>query len=116
MNLADSYPQAPISGGTPKMRKVIVEVNRVDDPENDFIYKNIIPIESQPLFENFLETSGGNQDKDYTRFIMKVINKVIETPQYTTQDNDRTIFETFRTFNEYLFAISESKEIQSMRS
>ena len=46
-NLADSYPQAPISGGTPKMRKIIVEVNRVDDPENDFIYRNKIPIESE---------------------------------------------------------------------
>jgi hypothetical protein len=31
INLADSYPQAPISGGTPRMREVITEVNRVED-------------------------------------------------------------------------------------
>ena len=31
INLADSYPQAPASGGTPRMREVITEVNRVDD-------------------------------------------------------------------------------------
>ena len=36
INLADSYPQAPASGGTPRMREVITEINRVDDPENDF--------------------------------------------------------------------------------
>jgi hypothetical protein len=29
INLADSYPQAPISGGTPRMREVITEVNRL---------------------------------------------------------------------------------------
>ena len=32
INLADSYPQAPASGGTPRMREVITEVNRVDNP------------------------------------------------------------------------------------
>ena len=31
INLADSYPQAPISGGTPRMREAINEVNRVED-------------------------------------------------------------------------------------
>jgi len=32
VNLADSYPQAPISGGTPRMREVINDVNRSEDP------------------------------------------------------------------------------------
>lgn len=31
INLSDHYPQAPPSGGTPRMREVITEVNRVDD-------------------------------------------------------------------------------------
>lgn len=31
INLADSYPQAPASGGTPRMREVITEINRIDD-------------------------------------------------------------------------------------
>ena len=31
VNLADYYPQAPITGGTLKMKGVINEVNRVDD-------------------------------------------------------------------------------------
>ena len=31
VNLADYYPQAPITGGTLKMKEVINEVNRVDD-------------------------------------------------------------------------------------
>ena len=44
INLADSYPQAPISGGTPRMKQVISEINMVDDPEKDFIYLNKIPL------------------------------------------------------------------------
>ena len=44
INLADSYPQAPISGGTPKMKDVITEINRVDDEENDFIFTSGIRI------------------------------------------------------------------------
>lgn len=31
INLADNYPQAPASGGTPRMREVITDVNRVED-------------------------------------------------------------------------------------
>ena len=31
INLADNYPQAPASGGTPRMKEVINEVNRLDD-------------------------------------------------------------------------------------
>ena len=30
-NLADIYPQAPIVGGTPKMKEVLIDVNRTDD-------------------------------------------------------------------------------------
>jgi hypothetical protein len=44
VNLADMYPQAPPSGGTPRMREVITEVNRVDDTQNDFIYTSNIKI------------------------------------------------------------------------
>jgi hypothetical protein len=31
LNLADSYPEASASGGTPRMREVINDINRVDD-------------------------------------------------------------------------------------
>ena len=42
LNTADNYPQAPASGGTPRMRDVITDVNRVDNPDNDLIYNNRI--------------------------------------------------------------------------
>ena len=44
INVADSYPQAPISGGTPRMREVITEVNRIEDEENDLIWNSGIKI------------------------------------------------------------------------
>jgi hypothetical protein len=44
INLADSYPQAPPAGGTPRMREILTEVNRVDDDQNDFIYTSDIKI------------------------------------------------------------------------
>jgi len=44
LNLADCYPQAPISGGTPRMREAINPVNRGDDPQNDFIFTSGIKI------------------------------------------------------------------------
>jgi hypothetical protein len=31
INLADCYPQAQAAGGTPRMKEVITEVDRVDD-------------------------------------------------------------------------------------
>lgn len=31
VNLADNYPQAPASGGTPRMRDAIMDLNRVED-------------------------------------------------------------------------------------
>jgi hypothetical protein len=37
INLAESYPQAQAqaSGGTPRMRKAITDVNRTEDEDND---------------------------------------------------------------------------------
>lgn len=31
VNLADNYPQASPSGGTPRMRETIIDLNRVED-------------------------------------------------------------------------------------
>ena len=45
LNTADNYPQAPASGGTPRMRDVITDVNRVENPDNDLIYNSGIKIE-----------------------------------------------------------------------
>ena len=44
LNTADNYPQAPASGGTPRMRDVITDVNRVDNPDNDLIFNSGIKI------------------------------------------------------------------------
>jgi hypothetical protein len=45
VNLADNYPQASVSGGTPQMREVITEVNRVEDGHNDYF----LPINSKSV-------------------------------------------------------------------
>ena len=45
INTANNYPQAPSSGGTPKMRKVITAVDRSDNPDNDLILLSGIKIE-----------------------------------------------------------------------
>jgi hypothetical protein len=44
INLADSFPQAAASGGTPRMRDAIIDISRVDDPQNDFLVANDIKI------------------------------------------------------------------------
>ncbi len=44
VNLADNYPQAPPSGGTPRMRDAIIDLNRVENEENDLIFANRIEI------------------------------------------------------------------------
>ena len=44
INQAYNYPQAPISGGTPRMREVINDINRTDDEENDLIWTSGIKI------------------------------------------------------------------------
>ena len=44
INQADSFPQAPVSGGTPRMREAITEVNRADDEVNDLIWTSGIKI------------------------------------------------------------------------
>lgn len=43
-NLSDYYPQAPATGGTAKMKEVILNINRTDDEENDLICTNNIRI------------------------------------------------------------------------
>ena len=82
---------------------MISEINRVDDPEKDFIYINKIPLVDDPKCEDIFK----DEEYDYTRFIMKVLNAVIEIPQDSTEDyKGRTIFEKFRSFNEHLFSLS----------
>lgn len=34
------YPQAPITGASLRMKRVVHEVNRTEDEENDLIYSN----------------------------------------------------------------------------
>ena len=81
-------------------------MNMVDDPEKDFIYINKIPLIDDPD-DIKLKNIFKDEEYDYTRFIMKVLNAVIEMPQDSTEDyKDRTIFEKFRSFNEHLFSLS----------
>ena len=44
INAADYYPQAPVSGGTPRMRETITDVDRVDDPDNDLLFNSKVRI------------------------------------------------------------------------
>ena len=76
-NLADNYPQAPPSGGTPRMRDAILELNRVEEEENDLIFANGIEIgkhiEGRPKIDITLrddEFKYGEEQRDYTKFIM----------------------------------------------
>ena len=57
INTANNYPQAPASGGTPKMRKVITAVDRSDNPDNDLILLSGIKI------KDFVEVE---RDVNYT--------------------------------------------------
>jgi hypothetical protein len=119
-NLADLYPMAAPSGGTLRMRNIINEVNRVDDEENDFIYCNGIKISDHLKLGDHYSGDSNNDRKilfseegDYTAFIMKVINAIIEVPQDNREDKrERTVFEKFVEFNEHLFWVAQRKEYQ----
>ena len=95
INLADNYPQAPASGGTPRMREVISEVNRINDEENDFIYANGLRIEDYLTYEKDekgVERLSFAEETDYTQYIMKVINRAIEVTQSSEdENNERTV-------------------------
>ena len=75
INQADNYPQAPISGGTPRMREAINHIDRTDDEENDLIWTSGIKI------SDYI-----SEEKDYTQFIMKVVNSAIEITQENKDD------------------------------
>ena len=82
MNLTDNYPIAPSTGGTPRMRDVINEVNRIDDEENDFIFTSGIKINEYV-----------NSEGDYTKFIMNVLNAAIMVSHQNQEDSrERTIY------------------------
>lgn len=83
-NLADYYPQALPTGGTPRMKEVIKEINRVEDQENDLIFANNIKL-------NDFKDEEGN----YTRFIMEVINTAIGVTQNNDDHKERTIKDIF---------------------
>lgn len=45
-NLENLYPQAPPTGGTPRMRDSIREINKMEQEENDFLFANDIKIQN----------------------------------------------------------------------
>ena len=83
LNTADNYPQAPASGGTQRMRKVITDINKVDNPDNDLIYNNGIRIENyiEVVKEGIVTKEIKPKGEDFTRLIMDVVNKVIGVTQ-----------------------------------
>ena len=74
------------------MRAVINDVNRVDDGQNDFIVANGIKISDYMQLKEGSDWTGkyqtlNNKDEgDYTEFIMKVINTLIEVTQDSAKD------------------------------
>ena len=100
INTADNYPQAPPSGGTPRMRDVITEIDRVDNPDNDLIFSSGIRLSN---YVNVIQDYFGDtidikpKEKDYTGFIMEVVNQIIGVTQDNSNDErERTVFERFR--------------------
>ena len=103
VNLADNFPQAPISGANPRLREVIHDVNRLDDESNDFIYANKIKIADYLTIsegKNGHEEIVFDEEANYTAFIMKVINTAIEVIHANEEDKrERTNMEIFTNFN-----------------
>jgi hypothetical protein len=124
INLADMYPQAPPSGGTPRLREVITQVNRVDDAQNDFIYTSSIKISDYIDIEIQKDQKGKDievlklkESEDYTSFIMEVINSAIQVAQDNKDDSkERTTFEIFTEFSRNLFWLAEQKQYQEIVS
>ena len=96
LNTANNYPQAPPSGGTPRMRQVITDVNRSDNPDNDLIFSSGIKISDYVKINTAKKSSVKDIEPvkgDYTGLIMEVINKAIVVTQDNSQDGkERTIF------------------------
>lgn len=78
--LADGYPQAPITGGSQKMREIVKAVNRSDDETKDLIYNHNIRV------LDYVQTSTNNSRFEYIErfnmdvyidYIMEVINTAI---------------------------------------
>ena len=91
------------------MREVITEINRVDDPENDFTVQLSADLSTR---QNQEELQRGNYI-DNTQYIMKVINSLIEMTQDNSEDaRERTIFQKFKEFNQHLFWVTQSKDFQ----
>lgn len=115
INLSDYYPQAPITGGTPRMNNIIEQVNKVENEENDLIFANDIKISDYLDLFTYSEQSGKKyeqinmrEDEDYTQFIMEVVNKVIKVVQNNNEDmRQRTRKEVFADFNEELFILAK---------
>lgn len=63
-NLAPYYPQAPPTGGTPRMREAILSIDRNFNEELDFLYTQGLKLKV-------------SDDNDYTGYIMNVINRAI---------------------------------------
>lgn len=89
INIADSYPQAQATGGTLRMKDAIIDVNRVDDVENDFIIANGIKISSYLKLDKDDEyhLDPKKEGGDFTPFIMEVVNKLLEVTQDNTNDS-----------------------------
>jgi len=87
-NLIAYYPQSPPTGASPKMKNAILNIDRIDNEELDFLMTHKLKILKQ-------------KDGDFTEFIMKVMNKVIELPNQISKEDplQQTLFEKFVSFS-----------------
>jgi len=63
-NISPYYPQAPPTGGTPRMREALLAIDRSYNEELDFLYTQNLKLTK-------------NEKGEYTDFIMEVVNQVI---------------------------------------
>lgn len=103
-NLADSYPMAPATGGSQKMRQNVQDINRTDNEAYDLIFANKISIEEHI-----------NEKGDYTKFIMEVINAAIRATQNCKEDSrDRTYVQMYEQFNKKLQWAVKNQDFQEL--
>ena len=96
------------------MRDAILELNRVEEEENDLIFANGIEIGQYIRGHKKVNTGKvdvfkyGDEERDYTRFIMEVINTAIKVTQISSDDKrERTVKDIFNEFNEKLFCLAQ---------
>lgn len=116
INLADHYPQAPSTGGNTRLKEAVMDINRADDEKHDFFITEGIKI-SEYMDCNNRGKKVPREDGDYTPFVMKVFNSIIEATQNSETDSrKRTISDLFAEFNHHLVWTAQNPACQKIIS